>query len=72
MFPTNKEMNEKLAEQSFKNVALCVWCGIPLGSANHVHQSVCIRCYKLLKASLQEEEIFGSGDRKTNSSLSFI
>ena len=69
MFPTNNEIKKEFAP-NIENVTLCVWCGIPLGSANHVSQSVCIRCYNLLTgAKLSDEEIFGSRDRKITSSL---
>lgn len=53
-----------------EKVELCSWCGIPLGSANHVRQSVCVRCYKLLiNANLSDDEIFGSSSKEKESSL---
>ncbi len=66
-------MNNKFEAKSFEDAQLCAWCGIPLGSANLVRQSVCVRCYKLLmNANLSDEEIFGTKDRKKESSLSHI
>lgn len=65
-------MNENIEKRSDEYAALCGWCGIPLGSANLVRQSVCIRCYKLLRgASISDEEIFSSKDvKKANSTSS--
>jgi len=65
-------VNEKMETQNVKNVTLCVWCGIPLGSANIVRQSVCVRCYELLiNADLSDEEIFGiRRDRNKDNSFS--
>ena len=58
-------MGEKLEVRSFDEMALCDWCGIPLGSANLVSESVCIRCYELLiAANLTNEEIFSHENRK--------
>lgn len=66
-------MSEKSEKQSYEKVVLCVWCGIPLGSANHVRESVCIRCFKLLMgANLSDEEIFSSKDTKRKLSTSYI
>ncbi len=59
------KMSEKLEKKIDQRATLCEWCGIPLGSANLVRQSVCIRCYKLLRgANVSDEEIFGSKDEK--------
>ncbi len=58
-------MSEKLEVRKFDESALCGWCGIPLGSANLVRESVCIRCYELLiAANLTNEEIFSGEKRK--------
>ena len=51
--------------RDFDDAALCGWCGIPLGSANLVRQSVCLRCYNfLIAANLTDEEIFGGENRR--------
>jgi hypothetical protein len=64
-------MNENLEKRSNEYATLCGWCGIPLGSANLVRQSVCIRCYKLLRgANISDEEVFSSKDVKKKGSLS--
>lgn len=58
-------MNKKFEAKSFEDASLCTWCETPLGSANLVRQSVCVRCYKLLvNANLSDEEIFSSKDQK--------
>ena len=63
-------MSESLEESNFKNIKLCDWCSIPLGSANTIEISVCVRCYKLLiRANLLNDEIFGSRNLKKDGSL---
>jgi hypothetical protein len=62
-------MNENLEKPGNEYADLCGWCGIPLGSANLVSQSTCVRCYKLLKgANVSDEEIFRTRNVKNEGS----
>lgn len=54
-------MSDHTESESERHPALCTWCAIPLGSANHYKKLVCVRCYKLLiNAGLTDEEIFSN------------